>query len=282
MNAFICGTARNCEKHIAAVFRNIDQIATLFNKVHILVAYDQSNDKTLLELTKQKKTHPENMDILLGAPEQLTRIRTQNISRARNALLDKMREFDSNEFPFFIMLDLDDICASPIRLDPLRRVLSEPSKWDCCSFNRAGYYDVWALSYHPYIYSCWGWYNSETVVEVMRDDIIYKLRETPDHEYLRVLSAFNNLAIYKTSMFLKCAYDWRMPKKYMTMKELSANQQILGFRHSWSPLDKQTDEPDCEHRHFHMQATYEQGARVMISPEHIFDDCYPAVAFAKK
>jgi hypothetical protein len=168
------------------------------------------------------------------------------------------------------MMDMDDVCAKPIKLEPLDRVMKETDKWDSCSFNRAGYYDIWALSYPPYIYSCWGWVDPVTVVHTMQDDIIYKLRETPDHEYFPVLSAFNGFAVYKTPIFLKCCYDWRMPKKYMRLQDLQANQQILGFRASFSPLDKQTDEADCEHRHFHMQAIYDYGARVVICPEEIF------------
>ena len=33
-------------------------------------------------------------------------------------------------------------------------ILKINDKWDCISFNReAGYYDMWALSFIPYVYS---------------------------------------------------------------------------------------------------------------------------------
>jgi glycosyltransferase involved in cell wall biosynthesis len=269
-NIILCGTARNCERYLDAVFANIKDLATLFADIRIVVAYDASSDKTLYQLVRQKSEWRDKMEILVGQ-EPLTHQRTVNIARARNRLMQHMRSaFDVAEWPYFIMMDLDDVCAGKLQLAPLARVLSESDQWDTCSFNRAGYYDIWALSVKPYIYSCWGFHDPLTVVHTMQDYIIDLLRETPDHRYLEVLSAFNGFAIYKSAIFFQCHYDWRMPKKYMSLADLQANQQILGFRATFSPLDQQTNEPDCEHRHFHMQAKYDFGARIMICPEHIF------------
>jgi hypothetical protein len=62
-----------------------------------------------------------------------------------------------------------------------------------------------------------------------------------------------------------------MPKQYMKMEELEENRRCLWGVGSRSPLDQQTDEPDCEHRAFHMMATAKNGARIRISPEIVFE-----------
>jgi hypothetical protein len=61
-----------------------------------------------------------------------------------------------------------------------------------------------------------------------------------------------------------------MPKQYMNLEELKKQQNILWGVGSISPLEEQTDEPDCEHRAFHMMAIDKNGARIRISPEKLF------------
>ena len=271
-NVFICGTVRNCEPYLNAVFDAMQKIQTLFNKTHIIISYDESKDKSLLKLAQYKAKCSTKMDILMNRAPLSVR-RTENISKARNAIIDRMNavvENSQEEWPYFIMMDMDDVCAGEPNIEAIQRALCRESEWDTISFNRPGYYDIWALSLSPFIYSSWGWESPYDVVDIMRKYVISKLAELPDNGFLECLSAFNGFAIYKTHPFLKCRYDWLMPKKYMSMKELEANRCALGFRGSFSPLDKQTNEPDCEHRALHMSAIYEYGARVRISPEYVF------------
>jgi len=272
---FICGTVRNAEQFLDAVFANIRLIADTFADFHIIVAFDESIDKTLLKLTQKKQEYGDKMDILVNR-NPVTNIRTENISNARNSILDKIREkiaggFSTEEWRYFIMMDMDDVCSKPIRLDVLTRALGREDKWDTVSFNRNGYYDIWALSIDKYVYSCWGWLSPWEVVEHMRTYIIDKLSKIPEDEFAECRSAFNGFAVYKVGMFLNCNYDWKMPKQYMTIDELQEQRRILWNVGSRSPLDVQTDEPDCEHRAFHMMATAKNGARIRISPERLFE-----------
>jgi hypothetical protein len=268
---FICGTTRNCEHYIDNVFGNIHKIVDLFADFRIIIAFDVSEDATLLKLTQHKRVLGEKMDIIVNRNERSS-IRTENISNGRNTCLHKMREAIESGFHanYFIVMDMDDVCSGPMGLDVFKRAMDKNDKWDSISFNREGYYDIWALSIDEYVYSCWGWHCSWEVVDHTKKYIIDKLSKTPKDELVECRSAFNGFAIYKTDMFLNCYYDWRIPKQYMTLEELLHQKSILWNCGTHSPLDAQTNEPDCEHRGFHMMAIANNGARIRISPEILF------------
>ena len=266
----VCGTVRNCEPFLNEAFANIKKITELFADFQIIMAFDVSEDNSLLKLTQQKKILGDKLDVLVNRNPRSER-RTENISNARNKCLEKMREHHS-KYPsdYFIMIDMDNVCSGKMNLDVFRRAMDRSDKWDSVSFNRNGYYDLWALSIDKYIYSCWGWWSPLEVVEHMRTYIIDKLSKIPADDFAECRSAFNGFAVYRTAKFLDCHYDWRMPKQYMKLDELLEQQRILWGVGSKSPLDVQTDEPDCEHRAFHMMAEAKNGARIRICPECLF------------
>jgi len=267
---FICGTVRNCEKFLEAAFNNIKKVTELFADFHIIMAFDESTDNTLLVLNQYKQDFGEKMDILVNT-NPLSIHRTENISNARNACLNKMRDIVQSGFAadYFVMMDMDDVCSGSMNIDVLKRAMNKSEQWESVSFNRHGYYDLWALSIDSYIYSYAGWETAWIVAETMRTYIIDKLSKIPADEFAECRSAFNGFAVYKTSVFLDCHYDWRMPKQYMTLSELEENQRLVNMNSKY-PLDVQTDEPDCEHRAFHMMATAKHGARIRITPECLF------------
>lgn len=277
---FICGTARNCAAHLDAVFANINKLAGLFQDYRIIIAFDKaseestdnSKDETLLKLKQHKQIHGGKMDVLVNR-NPLSKHRTQNICNARNTYLNRIRDIaliEDYAAKYFIAFDMDDACAGKMDVEVFKRAMEREEKWDSVSFNRTGYYDAWALSVDEYVYSCWGWWSPYEVIDHMRNYIIDKLTNTPADEFVECHSAFSGFAVYKTALFLNCNYDWRMPKRYMKLEELQRQQKILWGVGSISPLEEQTDEPDCEHRAFHMMAIHENGARIRISPEKLF------------
>ena len=237
--------------------------------MRVIVAYDQSSDKTLYKLAQQKKIYGSRMDILINK-QPLLQIRTNNISNARNSILDRMREIGGQDYPVFIMMDFDDVCAQPPDVEVLKRVLARESEWDSISFNRPGYYDVWAVSIKPFVYSAWGWETPRNVVKIMREYIVSQLESRSKEDWLECLSAFNGFALYKTELFLKCRYDWLRPLEYISVEEFEENRKALQFLGTRYPFDASYLEPDCEHRGFHMSAVRKFGARIWISPEVVF------------
>jgi len=259
---FIGGCAKNCSKYIDKVFANIKQLETVFDEIHVIVAYDESKDNTLELLEVQKKLF--NKFNLIINTKPLTNIRTENISNARNLVLNKIKEYYTPEWKYFIMIDCDDVCEFPMDLNVLKKNLTRYD-WDSLSFNREYYYDTWALSYDPYIFSCWNWPNANQVVETMTNTLQTKLSKLKSDELFLCYSAFNGFGIYRTSKFLNCVYDWKTPVNLITKEQLEANIKAVGT----NPFIRPNND-DCEHRSFHLQAITKNKAKIMISPEYLF------------
>ena len=263
---FIVGCARNCAQYIEPVFFNIRQIASLFSDVHVIIAYDQSRDNTL-QMLQIEKSKMAKMDILVNK-NPLSPIRTERICNARNSLLDSMKRLYTPGWDFFIMIDLDDVCASPINVENIRRYLRRDD-WDALSWNRDGYYDIWALSYSPYVVSCWNWGDQQTcenVVEFMRFDIQNRLTQCKEDELFACQSAFNGIGLYKFMKFINCSYGWKTKSfEKLNRSDLVASIQTFNLYPQYRPCYD-----DCEHREFHFQAAEKNGAKIRISPLSLF------------
>jgi len=267
---FICGCARNCAPFIPAVFANIEEIAAQFDDYMIVIAYDESTDQTLRLLAEQKRKHGDKMAVLVNR-KPLTQMRTQNIANARNSILDYIRsDTKRNDFDFFIMIDCDDVCAGAVKASVLKMYLKPTAleRWDALSFNRQDYYDIWALSATPYIFSCWHWERPREVVTLMRHFIRGELNRLGANDLYECYSAFNGFAIYKRAMFLDGWYEGTIEMSApMIPRSLMENQmRVMEGRRLMARPD------DCEHRHFHFQAVQNKQARVRISPFCLFKE----------
>jgi len=263
MKTYICGCVKSCEPYIDAVFKNIEKIIPLFEDYKIVIAYDKSEDKTLRKLCNMKRKY--NMDILIN-PNPCTRIRVENICNARNQLLKYMRKENTPNFEYFIMIDFDDVCSEPINIYAFENGLYR-TDWDALSFNRKDYYDIWALSAKPYIYSCWHFLDGYDVVKIIKKFIKRELDECEPGTLYECISAFNGFAIYRTSAFNDISYEWDIKKNIAIMPQewITQTARAIG-----KPIAKRIFDDDCEHRYFHMKATQVNGARIMISPECLF------------
>jgi glycosyltransferase involved in cell wall biosynthesis len=150
MNCCICGPVKNCAPYLDRVFENIEQIGTLFNDYKIIIYYDKSDDNTL-EILKQYQNKNNRLYFYVNkTPTSF--FRTHNIAIARNYCLKYVRE-NANYFPFFIMMDFDDVNCKSINIEPLKKCLLRED-WDGLSFNTSPkYYDIWGLSIYPYCFS---------------------------------------------------------------------------------------------------------------------------------
>lgn len=267
LKTYICGCARNCEIYLPSVFANIEKIGALFDEYQILVAYDRSDDKTLRVLCDLKKRFP-SMEIMVN-PNQVTPFRTQNIANARNQILRYIRGENRQDYNYFIMIDLDDVCTGDIDTNVLGEYLKKERilEWDALSFNRKIYYDVWALSIEPYVFSCWHFPNGGKIVNDMRDFIKMKLDKISKDDILECLSAFNGFAIYRKEMFDNVEYEWNVNKNMKLIPNHLIAENIAKIGHG---LVNRYTEEDCEHRYFHIRATQLNGARIRISPNCLF------------
>lgn len=259
---FICGSIVNCAPYLKNIFANISSIIPLFEDFHIIMSVDPCVDNTMNILTKYKDKYGDKMDILYNT-NPLSDIRVERISNSRNRILNQIRVLNKG-FSHFIMMDCDDVCASRIKPDVLSKYLYRDD-WDSLSFNRPEYYDIWALSFKPYMFSCWNFPNSHQVVNDTRIEIQRQLANIQPDDLLPCYSAFNGFAIYKISKFLNCYYNWIIDYSYFSQVMIDLNTKYT----KTIPFKRNPDQ-DCEHRVFHFQAIRKNDAKIRISPLYLF------------
>jgi glycosyltransferase involved in cell wall biosynthesis len=268
MKCCICAPVRNVGGHLNAIFSNIEQIATLFEDYRIIFYYDQSTDNTLQMLKDYQETN--SKFVFYVNKEPTSKYRTHRIANARNGCLQMMKN-NFSSYEMFIMMDCDDVCTSPVNLDIIRKYLYKNS-WDALSFNKPCYYDTWALSIKPYMFSFLHYNNHCSIRHNMQTYIENILKQTPPNTLVRCASAFNGFAIYRTGKFIDCVYDGRprldlIPTSFLLLNAKVNNSNII--------MNQQEGEiasinEDCEHRAFHLQAIQKNNARIRICPEILF------------
>jgi len=270
---FICGCIRDSGKYLNDVFQNIKNIEEFLDDYHIIMCYDKSDDDSLELLNKYNEYYKDKMSLLIGQDE-LSDIRTQNISNARNKILNEIKILDYSDFDYFIMMDMDDVCSKPINTEVFDYIVnterSTPLEWDSISFNRLDYYDIWALSIHPYTFSCLHYPLYTTIVNRMKNFIKHKLYKSAKQDgnkgLVYCLSAFNGFSIYRKDKFLNVSYEWNVHK----LLEIYPKSEIDTMSKSvWQEPINRLD--DCEHRYFHIRAALLNNARICISPLFMFN-----------
>jgi Glycosyl transferase family 2 len=260
MNCVICGTIRNCGKYLNNVFINMKRIGTLFNKYHIILSYDESNDNSLQLIDDFIK---ENENITLHHNKDvLFKERTENLSKARNAYLKIIRE-KFIDYDYFIVMDCDNVCSSPVRLSTLKYHLSHANNWDGLTFNKRIYYDTWALAVDPFYINC-HWFHNYYPYQKYITTLLSKTRST---NYVDCLSSFNGFAIYKTSYFINGKYNDKTIEnlKYIPKQKYDYNLKLMKYN-----VKRNLIVVDCEHKLFHYNAVLKNKARLKISPNILF------------
>ena len=100
----------------------------------------------------------------------------------------------------------------------------------------------------------------------MEEVLINRINETNSEILIPCFSAFNGIAIYRTQKFINCLYDGRFRLDYIPQNLINENIKYTGK----FILNKDNTNEDCEHRHFHFQAVFQNNARIRISPLCLF------------
>ena len=265
MKCVICGTVKKCGKHLNAVFKNIERLGTLFDEYAIVVYCDKSDDNSYHLLNQYRQRNPRLMFYYNLKP--VSRFRTHRLAHARNECI-KIVYSQFKDYPYFIMMDFDDVCSQSVKLNALRKHLHEDT-WDALSFNKEPYYDIWALSIHPYAFSFQHLENKDNLLIVMRKYISDILKSSND--LVECMSAFNGFAIYRTSKFLNCHYDGTLRLDLLSAEYMSLALDKIKNRFKFQPPGTERSQvEDCEHRSFHLMAINKNEARIRIAPEILF------------
>jgi hypothetical protein len=264
----ICGTVKNCGPYLSKVLENVTKITSLFIDYQVIIYYDDSTDDShkLLKRYKKKykKVHIHHNKIFKSD------YRTHRLAFGRNYCLKKINKHYSH-FKYFIMMDFDNVCFDDINISVLENHINNDYEWDALSFNKKNYYDIWALSIRPYIFSYAHFNDSDNVSNDMNQYITKQLTSMDKNKLLPCYSAFNGFSIYKTNIFKDSYYDGKIclnliPPKYIEETKNQNNSDIVFNDKDW--LHSKYE--DCEHRSFHFYAIYKKNARILISPEILF------------
>uniref|UniRef100_A0A6C0EV73 Glycosyltransferase 2-like domain-containing protein n=1 Tax=viral metagenome TaxID=1070528 RepID=A0A6C0EV73_9ZZZZ len=268
MNCCICGPVKNCGPYLNKVFKNIEKIGSIFDDYEIIIYYDKSSDNTL-QILKEYQNKNSRMKFYVNTTPT-SPYRTHNIAKARNFCLNYVKE-NKDTFPYFIMMDFDDVNCKDVTPEIIKKYL-EREDWDGLSFNTSPkYYDIWGLSIYPFCFSYNHFNNNVQYYTVIQDYVTNLLNKLPNDTLLKCISSFNGFSIYRTSYFLNTYYDGRIRMDLISKVNLNAHKQAtkskLVFK-KYITVDGRYE--DCEHRAFHIQASNNSQAKIMISPEVLF------------
>ena len=276
MNCCICGPVKNCGPYLSKILENMEKLGSLFEDYQIIIYYDKSNDNTLDILKKYQQKNSKMLFYVNQKP--VSKFRTHNIANARNVCLNYVKE-NREKFPFFIMMDCDDVNCKNINIDILKKYLYNDD-WDGLSFNSSPkYYDIWGLSIYPYCFSYNHFEQNVKFYNIMQDFIDKLLKKAAiEGKLVNCISSFNGFSIYRTNKFLNTYYDGRVrldiiPKVNLAAHIKAANSGLI-FKQYFKPdgtVNVDGKYEDCEHRAFHIQARQNSGAKIMISPEILFN-----------
>ena len=161
-----------------------------------------------------------------------------------------------SDYEMFIMMDCDNVCSGEINLDVLKKNLYR-NDWDALSFNKSKYYDIWALSINPIVFS---YLHFEPDAQSNMSNYIHNImKSTPKNILVNRFSAFNGFSIYRTNKFLNCYYAGRVRLELIPVSYLKKNIQVNKSQIIFKPIFGIANEisskfEDCEYRAFHMQA----------------------------
>jgi glycosyltransferase involved in cell wall biosynthesis len=276
-NVACCFCIRDCGKYLKQVFSNVERLRKRFRKMYCIFVYDNCSDDSETLLQQYEKLH-DNV-ILFHNVNNTSPLRTVRIASSRNVNLNILYQLP-DVIDYHFAIDADDRNSDPWDIDRIVASIEDRNDWDCLSFNRPDYYDIWALFFDNYKHHCWGFgFMCSQVIDVMHKDIVAKLEALkPLDQLLDCYSAFCGFAIYRTPVFKGLRYDGL----YVNIKEFFTDQDRLDtMAHLKQRLPKEVgdllklddgviNQEQCDHVYLHLSARRYRNARIRISPHSLF------------
>lgn len=270
MNVALCFCVRNCDQYLFHIFKNIEEFKKMSqHTIYTIFIYDNCCDQTETLLMQYKKLFPERT--IIKTIRNNNHRRTVRIANARNTALYIIY----NEIPdinYHIMIDADDVCCNKWNCELIEKYLDnfDNDDWDCISFNRDDYYDIWALQFDNFKHHCWGWVIREqcvAIINIMKNEILTKLNSSSSNS-IEVYSAFNGFCIYKSHRFREFYYDgyYKNVKKLISEEDREKSIQYLKNTYNINVVcnEGEADGECCEHIFYHISAL-KQNRKIKIS-----------------
>jgi len=215
LTAVIAGCARNAAPHLPGVLRNIEGLASLYDRCAFVFVENDSTDntRTILEdwTGMRRNAH---LVAFAGNSKDYPK-RTARLARARNSYLDFIRISPYSKFDHLIVMDLDDVNAAPLPLTGARTAIEylceSPSRRAVFANALPAYYDIWALRHASWCPDdCWSGFTPGgdiTLDDWATREVFPRQRFIPsDRAAIPVQSAFGGLGIYRMNSALASRY----------------------------------------------------------------------------
>ena len=275
MNVALCFCVRDCENYLVQIFQNIEDFKKYTkHNVYVIFVYDNCSDDTPNLLMQYQKLCPAKT--IVKTIENKNHRRTVRIAKARNACLHIIYN-EISDVNYHIMIDADNVCSNKWNYELIEKYLDnfDNDDWDCISFNRDGYYDIWALQFDSFKHHCWGWQvewsHNLRIIDIMRNEIINKLKSASSSgggNSIDVYSAFNGFCIYKSSRFAGFYYDgyYKNVKKLIGDEDREETIKYLKNKYNINVTcnEGEGDGECCEHIFYHISAL-KQNRKIKIS-----------------
>lgn len=269
MNIALCFCVRDCGNYLSDIFKNIELLKTLDFNIFCIFIYDNCLDNSEELLINYKNKNKES--VIIKEIINNSNWRTARIAKARNVCLDIVYNKLKN-ISFHIMIDSDNINTPKWNIDIINKYLNnfDGDNWDCISFNKRNYYDIWALLYDDFKHHCWGFgKNSSKVTLVMKNNIIKKLQNSKSNS-IEVMSAFNGFGIYKTERFKGFYYDGLYDNFKGLVTDIERNKTVEALKKFNLNVNCKMSnhqhgrDGHCEHLFYHLSA-FKKGRIIKIS-----------------
>jgi hypothetical protein len=228
----VTGIARDVAKILPRELSRIEKkLKKIFELVTFLVIESDSKDNTTKVLNDIKNGR-NNFDYKsLGKIESILPNRIQRLAFCRNVYVKEIRENKLYEDIDFVAIVDFDIKNNRLRLNELKKLISEHS-WSAIFANQTGlYYDIYALRKKGWVENdCFTEYRKFSMSMSSQDAkelaIWSKMRKIRRNSPLiPVDSAFGGLGIYRKNVFMKFDYSLS-PEQLHESEHVSLHKKI--------------------------------------------------------
>jgi hypothetical protein len=228
----VTGIARDVAKILPRELSRIEKkLKKIFELVTFLVIESDSKDNTT-KVLNDIKNERNNFDYKsLGKIESILPNRIQRLAFCRNVYVKEIRENKLYEDIDFVAIVDFDIKNNRLRLNELKKLISEHS-WSAIFANQTGlYYDIYALRKKGWVENdCFTEYRKFSMSMSSQDAkelaIWSKMRKIRRNSPLiPVDSAFGGLGIYRKNVFMKFDYSLS-PEQLHESEHVSLHKKI--------------------------------------------------------
>ncbi len=256
---------QNCSQYLPISLDNVERMSRLASDVAYVFIENDSTDNTKNDL-KQWGQGRSNFNLInLDGLRDEAPIRTVRLEFLRNTCVEIIKANElMRSFDFLIVLDMDDVGASPLNMDEVSNAIqflgASPQRAAAFANQQGGYYDVWALR-HPELCPGDAWEEVLDYVLKNKTSDEYAYSETMEKRIvsfdvnsppIEVDSAFGGLGIYKME-FVR-----NNPNPYLGSKV----KILTGDNGALSVARTQV----CEHVHFNQGIGHQHG-ELFIMPK---------------